>query len=803
MAALLVLGAGEAKAEQSFRFLLVPEAHWASGQPDVSAALDTGQVYLYRAGAYRPEFVASAGESISLPAGVWHWVAESEGWVSVASGRLEIPLGRVGAEQTLIWPVVPACRLELGSIAGWQGVERVDALSLDRSTVHPVAPLDRLEVNVPAGRYLVTVYGGRGLEAISAIARCRAGEAVRLTRPEVPTDTVDLLVHGHWPGGAEPSRDTEDDALVLGVHERGSGRLVRLAEVDLRVGSRSSFVVRNLPMDQDLELRWSHPSLRSGSREIPSDRSGAREMEEILWRPRAAVEVPVEYLPLQEHEEARLWISRCGDGAVQDFLEVDFAECRDVTQTQPLNQGLGRYRFEGLDLGWHVVMAQVDDDWIPGLGEAVALQVLDATPNLVELEPAALEELRIEGRILLDGEATVGEVRLLPQATLPGTPRIFATAEDLRYQMTFFAETPTRFYRSRLPETLRGRSDAELRGLFVRYRLLVCPEVNDAEADEIHLGGCHAIHPRSTFSGGGTMDLELSGRSLRVELVDDSSGEPIDGRGTRAGVVARPRAGAAYDTLHFFHGEIYRREAASFEAAPVAVDGEGIALLHGVSEGEIVVVAVADGYRRAELSVAADVHEASLRLERDPESGPAAITLELPSASGGLGGAREPAAGAYLVAAGALGSLPRCHQRSDRGGRVNWPGSCPTQGLRRALVFHPRVPVQAVRLVFLPPDRRVPLVAGPARPVELWTRDLSGLPAPREPVDWRIDGILLNADTALRALSASGSTLPFRTDAQGRLDFLATAGAKVEARPRQGDEWTSWIPGEPLDLIIP
>ncbi|MCB1037463.1 MAG: hypothetical protein KDD47_26770, partial [Acidobacteria bacterium] len=130
---------------------------------------------LYRPGTYEPELILPANQPAELPSGTWHWLDQAPGFVSVVGGSLNAPREGPPLRKNIVWPVVPACELDL-SEASWGGVERLDAVSLERQAVFPVAPQKRTSLWIPAGRFLAYTVGARGIQAVSAIRRCEVAQ---------------------------------------------------------------------------------------------------------------------------------------------------------------------------------------------------------------------------------------------------------------------------------------------------------------------------------------------------------------------------------------------------------------------------------------------------------------------------------------------------------------------------------------------------------------------------------------------------------------------------------------------------
>ncbi|NJL27326.1 MAG: hypothetical protein HC897_05255 [Thermoanaerobaculia bacterium] len=198
---ILVLAMVTAAHAHEISFQLVPERAWNEGRPASESFLPVGQIFLFRHGRDRPELVLEANTFGEVPPGDWYWIAEAPGYVSVVGGLLQLPREGESARKAIVWPVVPACELDL-SAARWEGVTRLDAVSLDREATYPVLPSQRSRFSIPAGKFLFYTLDARGLAAITRPASCRSGEVIALHRPGPPAlEKQDLMISARLPEG--------------------------------------------------------------------------------------------------------------------------------------------------------------------------------------------------------------------------------------------------------------------------------------------------------------------------------------------------------------------------------------------------------------------------------------------------------------------------------------------------------------------------------------------------------------------------------------------------------------------------
>jgi hypothetical protein len=239
---------------------LAPIAAWDSAEGPTAHDLEEGTVRFYRSGAWRPARVARAGEAVGLPAGEWWLTAEAPGFASTASNRIPVSPRRERGSIGFVAAVAPACRVELAPEAAWEGIERVDVVSLTEGSVDPVAPGERRVLWVPLGDFLAYTVGAAGPEAVSEVLSCRAGETVTLPPPRPPRGgrgalflSVDL----------PPSSATPDSGLVAALEpaEEGAAGASVASDAATRQERRVTFFFLDLPARRTFVPKIEHPDL--------------------------------------------------------------------------------------------------------------------------------------------------------------------------------------------------------------------------------------------------------------------------------------------------------------------------------------------------------------------------------------------------------------------------------------------------------------------------------------------------------------------------------------------------------------
>jgi hypothetical protein len=284
---LLLLPAPAAEAQIKITFRVVPEALWQDRSQNREHTLPSGKVFLYRAGSYSPEIVATVNEPSLVTPGQWLWISEAEDgqgglYVSVVSGRIHYPEGAEPYDKGLVGPVVPACKVDVGPATEWQGVTRLDAVSLDRNAVYPVVVRERRSFHVPEGRFLVYTVDEEGVTAISPVQTCGAGETVRLSRPTPPTaDAQNVMVSVQIPEGMEG--DTEQISVLLAPTRDASRPLPpQPPTAALLTNYRATFFFLDVEAREPLELQVRHPKAQSHRQELSPLPGGVRELPDVV-----------------------------------------------------------------------------------------------------------------------------------------------------------------------------------------------------------------------------------------------------------------------------------------------------------------------------------------------------------------------------------------------------------------------------------------------------------------------------------------------------------------------------------------
>ena len=256
-------------------FMLVPEDVRAAGNLTPENLLPTGRVLLYRQGEYAPSLVVEVNERRRIPLGVWNWIAESDGYVSVASGVINNrqPISEP-LDKRLVWDVVPACEVQLSDDPRWASIDRVDILSIDRGAVFPVLPGERRSLWVPIGRNLAYAVTEGRLAGIRLLDPCAQIDQIALDPPgPPPPELQDLMISFTVPTTVQVDRR---EVRVV-ARSSGADPSPVVASAGTWSGNRGTFFFLGLPA-RPLEIAVSHPALQEVT--LPVEPSGglAREM---------------------------------------------------------------------------------------------------------------------------------------------------------------------------------------------------------------------------------------------------------------------------------------------------------------------------------------------------------------------------------------------------------------------------------------------------------------------------------------------------------------------------------------------
>lgn len=729
-------------------FHLVPEQAWTAGKPRLEKALPEGEVYLYREGGNVPELVAKAGEPLEVPAGRWVWIAEAPGYVSVETGLLSVVRDSPEVEpRNIVWAVVPACRVRLNADPRWSGLQRLDVISLSRGSTHPIHPLRRREIQVPAGDLIVYSVGSRGLVGMERLGPCKHAEEIVVEPPAPPGPGRQSLMASFQAPEGQPRVGAE---LAVGLQSAGSSiRSGRgpsdppvLPSAVIRPGNRAVFFFLDVPAEGALEVVARHPLARTAVLELEGLGGSVRDLGLMELEPRRAVAFQVEYRPRRDHRSAVVDLLYCGR---RDRIPRYLEGCVRNAEPVHLTAGLQEVRFTGLDDGKYVPVARVDDEVVSGFGSGFYpyLAPGDESVPRPEQEPLRLWELEIHGHILEDGEAVPGAVVLLPGD--PSQPvRRFATDEELEYHMYFFGRQP--LMASQVPTEARGGETEDILGLYLLtyYQIAACDQD----------GFCTFFNPHSLLVGEGRLDLPLGPRRrLEVTVTDAESGEPVEG--ADVGVPEDRR------TLRFVHGKLSWGKPVGKEPSVARTDAKGQARLRLPRTERDWVTVLKDGYetynRSLDLPAEGSIR---LRVELQPvsEGGSALLTFR----------DGPPLSGAALLAFGRNGSPDySCHVGTTMHGTVEIPERC--MEARTFVVIHPQARITLLDSRELAASGHVSIERAPSRPLVVQVMDEAGRPLPGVPVELHYRGLTLGANEILAAASFCGSVLFYVSDGNGRL----------------------------------
>lgn len=780
VAAWLVLAGPALAAEVAFH--LVPDHLYEDSQQRARHHLEEGRVHLYRAGSYEPELTVPLNRLRRIPEGTWHWIGEAPGYVTVGTGTLVVSEQSVKATKHIVWPVVPACRIELEAGAAWRGVQRLDVVSLTRGSTYPVSPGERPQLNVPAGPLMAYAVGPRGLVGIRRVVGCRQHETVPALVPEPPPATErDLLVHVEVP---EDLATEAREGIELAARRRGSRSAADELPPDATVWSGDRLVAffLGLSANEELELLARGPGLRTAVEPVEVEGGGARELAPVKMKRLRDLVVRVDYQPLEDHDPAYLRIRYCGRSESGHRLRDN--ACKELEQKPRLRSGLHSYTFEGLDDGLYMIGARVGDEMLRHLGEGFSLFLDPSDDEDLEPPQAPLIEMELWGHLLDDGEPVPGEVRLVPAK--PDWPlRRFPTDEDRLYHLTYFGRPPAFDF----PE-LEGRDLDESLGLYYLYRLAVC----DAR------GACRLYGQDSRIYGGGRLDLELpAARGVEITVLDGRDGTPLTG--------AEARYWGTGEKLFFDHGDAEILEARPTPAFSRSGTG-GVIRIGDLPSGELVVSVHHEGFEPARLDSLVVPEEGfvetTVRLQ--PEGGGAdhdeeGLTLLFPSG--------VPMADAFLLTLNEEGRRTACSVTTDAKGTARFSEGCPGDGT--VVVLHAHAQITVLDASRVRSASELEIQGAPPLPLRVRVVDDEGVPVPRTWVELRYPEVTLGSPEFLLALTRGGPTMLTATDESGfallrgvdpraiTVPEVAAPGAPEEAAV----PLSAYQPGDTVEVVLP
>jgi len=753
-------------------FHLAPESEWNGGRPNSQAFLPEGEVFLYRVGSYFPEITLPLNEAQEVPEGLWTWIAQAPGFVTVAGGSVSLG-GAEPIQKTLIWPAVPACEIDLGE-EPWRGVSRLDVVSLDHGATFPISIAERRRFNVPAGRSLAYTTDTRGISAFSSIKTCQANRLHRLEEPRPPApDRQSFMLRAIFPEKVEIG----PEELLAKIHTAGEPLA---PSATLWTSTASTFFFLDLPAHEARKLSLAHPAIRTQSLEIEPLGGSARELPTLTLPPRFEVEIPIDYRPKREHRSATVLPLHCGF----ERRNYDPKNCLPAAEPLELTPGHGTYTFSNIDNGWLIFVAQIDGEELRGLGSGQLRFLSNDDPTHLALPTESIKEFHIYGHLLADGEAVEGEVLLEPVPPAAGALRRFPTDEaDLTYDIFYFGKRLPDYLKGMLPEELASRPAEELYAIpWGDFRLRAC----DRE------GFCKLFHTLSTFTGDGRMDIDLGSGKVKVEVSDALSGERLEG----ATVALRAVAGGQ-EVVHFFGGELVAAEKRGGEALVNRTGTEGEVQMRGLEDGAHSLAVRLEGYEPAALDV--DVREGEeleLSVELEPLRQDDRLRFRLGD---------EPAPDVFLLATASDGSPDYpCSKSTDSLGQVDLPPACLAAENRLFAILHPRVVLRWLSAGDLARAVEIELEPKTGPSLQIRLIDSAGQPIPGEPVALHFPDLTLSPNHLLLA-GHSGHRYPHQTDGRGTItfDFLDARGLLPELLLPERDRTFYLASGDPvIELIV-
>lgn len=766
----LLMVLGQAASAHELTFLLVPKKDWNQGQPSADAFLESGRVLLFKHGSFEPDLVVEANLPQAVPSGTWYWIAEAPGYVSTTSGVIRLdddePISR-----RLIWSVVPACEVDFRRIE-WRGISRLDLVSLDHHATYPITRRNQSSRWIPAGRFLSYTTDPRGIVGISTVRTCQPGDSLELSKPEPPAnDRQAVVANVQIPVGEDGEVKVNRSLLQASIKNLDASGTTgpRSPDALVWVEERATFFFLDLEALGPFQLSFEHPGLRTARLEFAEAPGEVQELKDFRLQNRVAVDFVVDYRPQRPHAREELVMLRCGDQPRQHLVELDRRSCQPVGEPQLLQAGLYPYRFEGLDVGWHVPSAQIDAEELPGLGSWTSLMVDGQTSSPMALDAHLLEELHIYGQILNEGDPVEGEIRLDPIADFSGLARRYPTDDELFYHLFYFAQEPLDFGLRRLPEDVQKRDRESLKGLFFGQRLSAC------DADSF----CKLFHIWSTFSGEGQLDFELGATKVAIQVIDAESRGPIP-----TAQAAFSHDGEGNETFHFVSGEAFAGSRPAGEALAAFADSRGEIRIRDVKAGIRRLTVMADGYTRSTRELAVP---AAGRLDVEVELhaiGPrGGLTLLFPDG--------RSVSGVALLALQENGATDyACTRATNSLGEIEIPGGC-LEGERVFLALHPGVRFQKFSVSALRQTGHILVERASPLPRRVRLMSTSGLPLAFVPLKIRVQGITLTPNHFLAAASRGGRSIPLRTDHRGEavLAFLDPDDPAIEVSLSPTGRW--------------
>ncbi len=255
-------------------FWLVPEGMRGKDELAQEDILPDGRIWLYQQGEYSPTMSLGANQRHQIPFGVWNWIAEADGYVSVSSGVIKNrkPLPEA-VDKRMVWDLVPACELHLKDSPGWSGVERLDIVSLDRGAVFPVLPENRRSLWVPTGRNLAYSVVDRQLAGFRLLEPCEHVDEISLEPPVAPSaDLQDLMIGVVVPEGLDP--------LQAQIFLKSSTAALVPATAGVWALNRGTFYFLGVPAEP-MQVVVQHPELQDTMLSVEPVGGSARELKTL------------------------------------------------------------------------------------------------------------------------------------------------------------------------------------------------------------------------------------------------------------------------------------------------------------------------------------------------------------------------------------------------------------------------------------------------------------------------------------------------------------------------------------------
>ena len=737
---------GSDAGEMEITFHLVPAAHFGQATRSRAAMLPEGTIRLFRAGHYVEEITAEANLPVRVPRGVWSWIAQAPGYVSISSSALIVHQGR--STRQLVWKVVPACEVVLSASDRWRGVRRVDVVSIDHGSVYPIVLEAHHRTPVPAGRFLLYTVEDHGLGAVSEIRTCRQSETIMAGPPPAPpSDRQTWMIHADLASGeAIDLPPASVMALEARLELRSDGRRIAPTAI-ARSAAFATVIFLNAPA-APAKLTLRHPARMRITRDLPAD--GGRAHERSYRLPgRVALEVPIDYRPARGHARALLRLERCGDDPA-DFV-MGLGGCVAVAEAQPLRPGQSTYRFDQLDRGQYLPVAEIDDEALRGLVDHVA-PFLDDGEAVTVTPLQELVEHHIFGHLTRDAQPVPGEVRITNMGRPEGT-RTFPTGDRLLYHIYYFGM----------------RDGYDLDPVRRRAKEVGLPALSMLQACDHE--GCRSFHHRAAFRGSGRFDIALDdGARLDLLVRDARTGEPI----ASAKVLQRHVEGE--QPVLFENGHLL----AVAEDDTSTRSAEGL-LLETDREGRAVFLALRPGERRYSVTKDGYTGDAGRITLTTGTATRLAIELEPLTASGGLrlrlSDGRIAARALLLTFAPSGEPDYPCLALSNALSEVEVPEPCLADRDRPWLAFHADAFMRQLDAASLEQAIDIELTVRTSPPLRIRVRDGAGLPVAGASIALRFPAYTLAPDHLL-AIARSGLPASHVSDAGGSvtLPFLDPRG---------------------------